>query len=174
MFGDNPIIVEVGSISGKIAEYFKDKKVIIYEPSKVNFAELEKNVNGAKLWNKGLDSFCGERLFYDYDTPTSASVHKKDKPVKNRYFIEVVNLEKLFEENEIDKIDLLILSCEGCEEKVLRDVIKFDIRQICINFACNSYNQSIKDSLLESLSEKYYITENDNDYPIYLLIQKCL
>ena len=174
LLSKNPVFVEVGSHSGRLGNFLKDKgKVIIYEPSKVNFKKLEKIITGVTLWNKAIDRFNGDIEFFDYKgRPSSASIFHKKLSILDKYRVPVVNLQTIFEENKIKKIDLLVLTCEGCELGVLDTVDKYDIKQICCSFSDRIYGDKIKQETIELLSTKYTIIEGVLKWKFHLLIKK--
>jgi len=173
LFSENPVFVEVGSISGKFGNFVKNLgQIIIYEPSKINFEKLKNNISDATLWNKGVGSFNGEVMFYDYESITSASIFKKQKKVINQYPIDIVNLETIFAENNIKKIDLLVLSCEGCELDVLNDVHRFDVKQICVNVCARIYGNRIRSQLIRRMEKRYTVIKGEDKWTFYLMIKK--
>jgi len=181
LLSKNPIFVEIGSHSGRLGNFLKDKgKVIIYEPSKINFKILKNNIDNfkiwnsdIKLWNKAVGSFNGRISFYDYKKGLSAaSTFKKDFSILDEYMIEVINIKTLMIENNINKIDLLVLTCEGCELGILENISDFNIRQICVSFSEKIYGKKIKSELIKKMSEKYIATEGILKYKFYLFIKK--
>ncbi len=174
LISEDPVFVEVGSHSGRLGNFLKNiGRVIIYEPSKINFKNLESKVSGVELWNKGVAGFNGRSIFYDYKKGMSAaSMINKNIPILSEYPIDVVNLETVFMENNIKKIDLLVLTCEGCEVNILDDIHKFDIPQVCVSFSDRIYGKKIKNDLIKKMSENYYITEGTERWKFHLLVRK--
>lgn len=193
LLSENPVFVEAGTHSGRLGNFLYEKgKVIIYEPSKVNFEKLKKNIEPyiyekefvwgktfiyphAKLWNKALDSFNSQIPFFDYvRRPSSASTFKRNINILDQYMVEAVNIKNLMEENNIGKIDLLVLTCEGCELRVLRNIFEndFNIKQICVSFQSRLYGLEKELEMIKLMSKKYKIIEGDRKWRFYLLIKK--
>jgi FkbM family methyltransferase len=138
----DPVILEVGAFRGQgvlsAAKTWPKSRIIAFEPEPYGYAELEKNVEEARLTNVELhsiavNSYNGSALFNvclgpnnnepAYGYASSLLPLKKGMEVYCKgHQIEVpcVTLDSWCEENNIGKIDLLRLEIEGAEFTVLK------------------------------------------------------
>ena len=182
LLSNKPIFVEIGSFTGnnanKLTLDYTESKIIIYEASKSNFNKLLKSTNNRiKLINKAISNFIGYQQFYDYETPSSNSLYdrtKEGKKITETYKVNVINIEEVFKENNLNKIDVLLLNCEGSEREILKDILdkNLNIKQICLSFHPKIYEKNEIKILLDKAYEKYKIIKGNEKYHYYLLIKK--
>lgn len=115
--------IDIGANVGLFTKYLKMnncKSVYCYEPNKIAFKSLQKNLNNEKnikffnlavgIDNKPL------RLYIDStNTLVSSACNKTD----NFYDVDVVKLDQILTENNLSKIDLLKIDIEGMEFELI-------------------------------------------------------
>lgn len=123
-----PVVVDVGAYIGDFALYaakYLNAHVIAYEPIQENFGILLENIkindleDKIKPWNKaiGLDTSLVLNVTKKEDEIHASSFMYSD--TGERITVESGTLEDVFNENKINKIDILKIDCEGCEYDVL-------------------------------------------------------
>jgi FkbM family methyltransferase len=121
------IIIDAGANIGLASVFFANKypnaKIIAIEPEEFNFEILEKNTEPysniyavkAALWN----SICELDLFGGYDDwGFRLEMDKKESRMQKQHLTKTVTIEKIMEDFNIDKIDILKIDIEGSEKEV--------------------------------------------------------
>lgn len=128
------LIVDVGGNVGKYSEHFllknPSQQMFVFEPHPRTFQELSKNLvsyQQVTLFNQGVSDQKGELELFDYeerDGSSHASLYKgviEDihgaKAISHK--VETVVLDTVFQNHQIDRIDLLKIDTEGHELNVL-------------------------------------------------------
>lgn len=114
----------IGAVSFFLSKYFE--KVIVLEPSTEHFETLSYMIKFNKLDNvfpikKALFTENGKFPFGGPDNnKTMRSLHmatwQDGKPQED---VETITLDRLFEDEKIDKVHFLKLDCEGSEQEIL-------------------------------------------------------
>lgn len=125
---DNAIIVDIGANLGGFSVYAaygkKQSRVYAYEPMPKNYDLLLENIKLNHLEDRiipyklGIGSQSGKRqLFLGEGSPfhTLFPGTKKNASIE----IEVISLERVFQQNAMDNCDLLKCDCEGAEFEIL-------------------------------------------------------
>jgi len=120
-------IIDAGANIGLASVFFANKypnaKIVAIEPEEFNFEILEKNTKPysnihtvkAALWN----SICELDLFGGYDDwGFRLEMDKKESRMQKRHLTKTITIEKIIEDFDIDKIDILKIDIEGSEKEV--------------------------------------------------------
>lgn len=130
-------IVEIGSYIGDnaitISKKIPGASIYCIEADPTNFEILKKNTqnfNNIHSFNAAITNHCDQTNFYVSSHPkkkgTSLSNSLFVKYIKSKKWAQKVNeicvnattLDKFCSANDIDRIDLLKINCEGCEYKI--------------------------------------------------------
>jgi FkbM family methyltransferase len=121
-----------GPLTGAYGLPFDRKRCFMIEACPVNFAELQKNMNGARLFQLAIASKPGQIQFYTIDDPNwigsskANSLHYdalKDKfpPEKiKEIVVPAQTLGAFLDEHSLTKAETLWLNCEGAEYEIFR------------------------------------------------------
>ena len=123
---DKKIIVDIGANIGLFTFYakikFPNSKIFSVEANPDNFKILEKNINENKLrdcvrvFNNVCSSFIGEQPFYLSTNPGwSSSYNKRGAENGEMIYLKPLSLSKLFQLNNINRVDVLKIDIEGAE-----------------------------------------------------------
>lgn len=128
----NPIILDIGANAGYFTLFavsrFPNARVIAFEPIPANYRQLERNRNlnptsRIETFPFAVAGHSGEvTLSIDsHDSfTTSASIYNPDPNQHlDRIKVPCKNLSDIFEEQKIEKCDLLKMDCEGAEFDIL-------------------------------------------------------
>ncbi len=122
-------IIDCGANIGLFSVYMKNKyphsKIIAVEPDADNFKMLTKNTEkfaGVKLYNNGIWSSASKLKVYDkFEGGKWALVVepiKEDIVPKDVLVIESVSISQIFEENNIEVLDILKIDIETSEKEI--------------------------------------------------------
>jgi FkbM family methyltransferase len=122
------IVIDIGANIGLFSLFAARLARIVYsfEPSSESFIYLKNNVssnsfNNIKCFNYALAPHSGEIPFGESEDLTSSSFYRHNNSatsVKSK-IVNCVNLQEIFDKNQIDCCDFLKMDCEGCEFEVL-------------------------------------------------------
>lgn len=130
-----PVIVDIGANAGyfniMLFSKVKDATVYAYEPIPVNYELFKTNIslnsglsNHIHLYNKAVTGKPQDHveLFMEHSAENSviASVYS-DFDQQNKYSIKVpaISLEEIFKSNDLNRVDLLKVDCEGSEYPII-------------------------------------------------------
>jgi FkbM family methyltransferase len=132
-----PIIVDIGGNVGYfsflIASKKKDATVFAFEPMIDNVKIFRSNINRNKNLEKtirleqkavtGIEQLSVSLFFDDKDYNTVIASIYPEFSIANKKEIKInaISLSKIIEENNLNKIDLLKMDCEGSEYPILYD-----------------------------------------------------
>jgi FkbM family methyltransferase len=188
----NPTIVEVGSIHGahgvKLCKKFNNKLTMIaYEAGTKNYNTLinaVSNVFPIILRHAAVTGSDGEVEFFEFEEISSNSIFPRHigegRNLRCISRIRSVSLNTIIQENSCDRIDLLFLNCEGAELGILKEVLeKPELRdrlgQLCVSFhGGRIYPQSETINMVQKMSDFFWVTEEQNDWPCHLFVNKNL
>ena len=185
----DPIVVKVGIVGWadmiKLKDLYPMARIIGYEPDPDNFANDIKAENPAnKVYCKavGIDGHFDLCRFTNSVSNSSFERHKYDPNcvLKDMITVDSVSLETVIKENDLSRIDILILNCEGGELDIMpqlaNDLLREKIGQICVSFHDpRIYLTQKRREILDMIGEFYHIVRGTNDIggiPDYLLIRK--
>lgn len=126
------IIMDIGAHIGcftlKSAAIANKGKIFSFEPMESNFKILERNVktnnlNNVLFFHKGIAKKKGKRKLY-LCTDNTGGHSISTKRSKKYEIINCISLKQVISENNIEKIDLLKLDCEGSEYEILYNTPK--------------------------------------------------
>ena len=127
----HPVILDIGANAGYFSLFAVSKydgaSVFAYEPIPSNYKQLLRNadLNGSRrisCFPLAVAGHCGEisLVFDNTDSfTTSATVLSSNSGANDSIRVECVDLKKIFDDNRIEKCDLLKLDCEGAEYDIL-------------------------------------------------------
>lgn len=184
---EDPSLVKVGVVGQGDIEAFQKLRdtsfCIGYEADDRNFQkELNKSLFD-RFYHMavGID---GEVMLHRFKNTVSNSTfprHTYDVNCKlvDSVPVKSVSIKNVLKDNDLSKLDVLILNCEGGELPILRDLADKDIRdrigQICVSFHDpRIYPTKEKNKVMDLLCEYYHIIQGKpNSYiPDYLLIRR--
>ena len=159
-------IIQIGANDGKSDDFLRssiniDTNLLLIEPIKSAFDELEKNYSGyknVKFINKAIDVVTGKKVIFSVDPKyynfyekkykskdvswltVLASFHKEHLEyhgVKSNHIqsteIDCINFKELIEQYDFQKLDLLVVDTEGYDDVLITNFIQnTDIRPIII------------------------------------------
>lgn len=122
-------IIDIGANIGAFGIYAAKKYfnslVYCYEPDKINFELLRKNLKFNKIenvlfYNQAIGKSSGKVLLYsqegkNFGTANSSTVRQGSKSIQ----VECTTLENIIKDNQISECDLLKLDCEGAEYDII-------------------------------------------------------
>lgn len=127
----SPVVVDIGANAGYFTilsnNYFNPELVLAYEPIPTNYRMLINNLRFDKnKINKAFQKAVGkpglEKIELNIDVndelTVTASSYSKINSGEIRLAVECTDLPKIFEENNLNNIDLLKMDCEGSEYDV--------------------------------------------------------
>jgi len=201
MLPERPTIVEVGSIHGahgnKLRRRFNDDLTMIaYEAGLENYDSLclgmpipvphsggchQPRIAVHRAAVTGID---GEVEFFEFEEISSNSVYPRHtgegRHLRRTSKVRSVSVKTIMQENGCDRIDLLFLNCEGAELGVLEEVltdpsVRDRIGQLCVSFhGGRVYPQDETVEMVKRMSEFFWVTEEQNDWPCHLFVNKGL
>jgi FkbM family methyltransferase len=134
----NDIIIDIGAHVGYFTLYAsniaKEGKIYAFEPTNQTYQILKENIKLNKLKNVKttncgvLDQVGTATLYSDEENSISNSMFKSNN--KKIEKINVINITKIIEDNDINKINLLKLDCEGAEFLILMELSNVEIKKI--------------------------------------------
>ena len=159
-------IIQIGANDGKSDDFLRtsintDTNVLLVEPIKSAFEQLEKNYSNyknVKFINKAIDINKGKKNIFSVNPKYYSFYQKKyqdndvswltvlasfDKKhleyhgIKSNHIqsteIDCINFKELIEQNDFQKLDLLVVDTEGYDDVLITNFIqKIDIRPIII------------------------------------------
>lgn len=128
---DNPTVIDIGANAGFFSLFaaarFPGARIYSYEPIEINYSQLMRNVDlneraNIRCFRKAVFSHSGQ-LSLHYDTidslSTSATIldhaGTQDRTIK----VSCITLPEIFNEQGIERCDILKLDCEGSEYDIL-------------------------------------------------------
>lgn len=169
----HPIFLIIGDFETATARSalrrYPKGRVIIYEASRRNFGMLQKAImkthaklgrtSGIVAHQKAVTGVDSTVTFNEYATPKADSVFKrKGREFVREYQVASVSIATVLSENNIDRIDAMIVNCEGAELGIMDELIanpQLPVKQICLSFherkiypegARELYTKSMQDS----------------------------
>lgn len=191
MLPNHPTIVEVGSIHGahgvKLYKKFEGQLTMIaYEAGELNYGNLVRGVAIAgvpiKTHHAAVTGSDGSVNFFEFEEISSNSIYPRHKTegrnLRIAHDVRAVSLETIMQENNISRIDLLFLNCEGAELGILAEVLdepglRSRIGQLCVSFHGDRiYPQTETVDMVQKMSKFFWVTEEQNDWPCHLFVNK--
>ena len=181
---DKKIIVDIGANIGLFTFYakikFPNSKIFSVEANPDNFKILEKNINENKLrdcvrvFNNVCSSFIGKQPFYLSTNPGwSSSYNKRGAENGQMIYLEPLSLSKLFQLNNINRVDVLKIDIEGAEYDILLNddfLDNYPIKELFVEVDQNPRDKKYIFSQLTNLLEKHFesirITNIESEYPL--------
>ena len=181
---DKKIIVDIGANIGLFTFYakikFPNSKIFSVEANPDNFKILEKNINENKLrdcvrvFNNVCSSFIGKQPFYLSTNPGwSSSYNKRGAENGEMIYLEPLSLSKLFQLNNINRVDVLKIDIEGAEYDILLNddfLDNYPIKELFVEVDKNPRDKKYTFSQLMNLLEKHFesisITNIESEYPL--------
>jgi len=163
----NPkIIIDIGANIGAASLFFAinypKSKIYSFEPTKINFSLLQKNVGNfpnVTIIQKGIyDENKKQKIYINSNNPGTNSIYEKWRKFDNYEYANFIKLKDYLNENNIKNIDILKIDTEGCEVSILQS-IKSLINQITVIYLEHHSEQQglmIKNLLSTSHNIKKY------------------
>ena len=159
---------------------FPKSKIISIEADPNNFKILEKNVNQnnlnncVRIFNNVISSSKGKQPFYLSTNPGwSSSYNKRGAENGKLIYLEPLSLSKLFQLNNINRVDVLKIDIEGAEYDILLNddfLDNYPIKELFVEVDKNPRDKNYTFSQLTNLLEKYFvsicITNIESEYPL--------
>ena len=152
-----------------------------YECNPDNFKVLQKNNNlpNLKVFEKAIGWETGKIKLFEYEYPAWHSIYPKHKFDK-RKLVSEIQVDAITIDNLItEKVDLLLLNCEGCEIAVMDSIVKNEtlrnnIVQLSTSFHDGKCYDNVTKQKILLLMEQYYNVHvnNSNEVTYYLFIKK--
>lgn len=159
---DNDVIIDIGGHIGLFniyaSQFCKTGKIFSYEPIKENFNLLKENlkINGLDdklVFNYAVSSI-NEKIKIFLSTDFAA--HSMHIDTGKNIFVQSTTLEKIFEDNQIDKCNLLKLDCEGSEFEILKKLKEYYFKKIeKIILEYHIYNNNMDIDEIKLMLENY-------------------
>lgn len=174
---NNPIVIDVGANVGYFSLFslvrYPKAKVFSFEPMPMNFELLKKYRDE----NKNLDfnptnrAMSGEKghitLQYDASDSFTTSASIFDTSIgSDTLKVETVTLEDVINENQLEKIDLLKLDCEGSEYSILygaSEAVLEKVKALTIETHLGKGDKENRDDLVKFIEQKGFTTKVEND-----------
>ena len=129
---ENPVVVDIGGYVGDFSVYaakrLNARKVVVAEPTDENFRILIKNIGNNKL----EEIVSPIKTGVGNDNELHLNVDKKDKEEihassylyegEEKRVVPCATLSEILEDNELTRVDLLKVDCEGCEYDIFSSV----------------------------------------------------
>jgi len=161
----NRIIVDVGANVGIFSIYMKtsyqDSRIYCFEPVPSTFHLLEtnlKNVHNVKVFPFGLFNEDRTEKIQIHSTNTGANTIKMKEKLKDHFYdtveIELKKASIVFDELNLDKIDVLKIDTEGCEVEILDSISS---RLSSIDYVLLEYHSESDRRKIDQLLENFYL-----------------
>ena len=166
------IVIDVGGHIGTFSIYSilssKTNKVIVLEPNKESFEILEKNILENNLSDRIIAIQCAlsdknglVRLYLDEENWGHSLTNLN---LKNYEEVTSISVSSLFEQQKIEKCDLIKFNCEGAEFQVILSLdrtILSKIKLMIILFHEDLINGLDRKSLTNFLGKNGFLTRTD-------------
>jgi len=133
LFDKAPVIIDFGANVGYFSLYMLMKypaaKVFAYEPMPNNFELLKRNKAHNTELSFNIFNLAGygnkteiELLYDKSDTFTTSASVFENKIGNDKVMVKTTTIEELMQVNDLDKIDLIKLDCEGSEYSIVYNI----------------------------------------------------
>ena len=181
---EKKVIVDIGANIGLFTFYaqmkFPKSRIISIEADPNNFKILEKNINQnnlnncVRIFNNVISSSKGKQPFYLSTNPGwSSSYNKRGAENGKLIYLEPLSLSKLFQLNNIDRVDVLKIDVEGAEYDILLNddfLDNYPIKEFFVEVDKNPRDKKYTFSQLTNLLEKHFesirIINIESEYPL--------
>jgi len=132
----NGAILDIGAHTGMFSIYCaalnSAVKIFAYEPDEANFTTMKENfrlnnVKNVKAKNVAVGASLGERVLYlsrDSHNHSILSVEATGDFSGEEVKVQAVNLERIFAQNHLEKVNLVKMDCEGAEFEILESLFE--------------------------------------------------
>ena len=130
-FYEPKTIVDIGAHVGSASRYFKhlfpDAQIYAFEPHPLSYKILEKNCSqwdDIHIFNVGLGDEDEDIRLYEgqYNAMQASTLPSEIENREHFYDINILNAEQVFQDQNIEKIDILKIDTEGVEVPILRAI----------------------------------------------------
>jgi FkbM family methyltransferase len=124
---ENDIVFDIGFNYGIFslgAIYKGASRIYGFEPNKNIFEKLKyyPRQDIVKIFNCAVSDTYETLTFYEGNNTLSSSIHNNVEDFKESYNVECVNFYDFIIKNNINKIDLLKIDCEGTEYEIINSI----------------------------------------------------
>lgn len=168
-----PVVVDIGGYIGDFSLYaakYLDATVIVYEPVPENY-ELAENRRqnpwaDLRIWNRAVATTDEVAINLERDGNDLHASSYLYKRTNERIVVPASRLDDVFAENNVERIDLLKIDCEGGEYDILgtaRDETLERIENIVLDYHGIKDWQRKLDTMLDRLRSLAYSVRLDSD-----------
>lgn len=169
-----PVVVDIGGYIGDFSLYaakYLDATVIVYEPVPENYELLAENSRlnpwaDLRIWNRAVAATAEVAINLERDgNDLHASSYLYNR-TNEKIVVPASRLDDVFAENDVERIDLLKIDCEGGEYDILataRDETFDRIENIVLEYHGIEDWQRKLDTMLDRLRSQAYSVQVDSD-----------
>ena len=156
---DEDIIIDIGSHIGLFAlyasQFCKNGKIYCFEPVKENYDMLISNLKLNNITNVYPNNLAVSKTSDKVKIFLNEDEAGHSMFIENAEHIEIssIRLKEIFENNKIEKCDLLKLDCEGVEYEII-DTLPESIANKILNIILEYHFANSKQELLHNLMKK--------------------
>ena len=187
---DAPVLVQIGDLTGETAGAFLSLypagRAVIVEADPANYAALvaANKAPGIETVHAALAERDGPIAIHRYCKPTASSIFPlhdiTGEPLRGSASVDGYTLRALLALCHVDRVDLLLMNCEGAELYALREIaadagLSARIGQMCVAMhdrAHHIYPKRDADSALQALEPSHDAIWGKTSLPYVLLIRR--
>ena len=186
---DAPVMVQIGDLTGETAGAFLSLypagRAVVVEADPDNYATLLANkAQGIETVHAALAETDGPIAIHRYRKATASSVFPlhdiTGEPLRGSATVAGYTLRSLLALCRLDRVDLLLMNCEGAELYALREIaadawLSQRIGQLCVAMhdrAHHIYARQAGEEALHALEPTYDAIWGKTDLPYVLLVRR--
>ena len=169
-------VVDIGAHIGLytmfVSSASKNTRIFSFEPASDNYAMLKDNIarnslDSVKAFNIAVSGQSGKKELFLSEDQAGHTLHKKSE---KKEIVDCVTLDDIINDNDIQKITVLKLDCEGSEYDILDNLSDagYDkIERICLEYHITGDDFSMRDKLKKNLAKRGFNIEdvyNDDEW----------
>lgn len=162
-------VIDIGAHIGLYTMFVsgasKNTKIFSFEPASDNYALLRDNIernslDSVKTFNMAVSGQSDKKELFLSEDQAGHTLHKKSEKREN---VDCITLDKIINDNDIQKIMVLKLDCEGSEYDILNSLSDagYDkIERICLEYHIINGDFSMRDKLKKNLAGRGFGIED--------------